>query len=44
MIFDAHSDIWTHVARMRLKGEDNIIRNYHLDKDLEWTGRFELRG
>ena len=29
MIFDAHSDIWTHVARMRLKGEDNIIRNYH---------------
>ena len=32
MIFDAHSDIWTHVARMRLKGEDNIIRNYHLNR------------
>ena len=32
MIFDAHSDIWTHVAKKRLEGEDNIIRNYHLSK------------
>ena len=32
MIFDAHSDIWTHVARKRLDGEGNIIRNYHLSK------------
>jgi len=32
MIFDAHCDIWTHVAKKRLDGEDNIIRNYHLNK------------
>lgn len=32
MIFDAHSDIWTHVAKKRLEGEDNIIRHYHLNK------------
>ena len=32
MIFDAHCDIWTHVAKKRLEGEQNIIKNYHLDK------------
>nr|WP_317333800.1 dipeptidase [uncultured Romboutsia sp.] len=32
MIFDAHCDIWTHVARKRLEGEQDIIRNYHLSK------------
>ena len=30
MIFDAHSDIWTHVAKKRLEGEDNIIRHYKI--------------
>ena len=32
MIFDAHCDIWTHVARKRLEGERDIMRNYHLNK------------
>ena len=32
MIFDAHCDIWTHVAKKRLEGEQNIIKNYNLDK------------
>lgn len=32
MIFDAHCDIWTHVARKRLEGEQDIIRKYHLNK------------
>ena len=32
MIFDAHCDIWTHVAKKRLEGEKDIIKNYHLDK------------
>ena len=31
MIFDAHCDIWTHVARKRLEGERDIMRNYHLN-------------
>ena len=26
MIFDAHCDIWTHVARKRLEGERDIMR------------------
>lgn len=32
MIFDAHCDIWTHVAKKRLDGELDVIRNYHLNK------------
>lgn len=32
MIFDAHCDIWTHVAKKRLDGEKDIIRKYHLSK------------
>ena len=32
MIFDAHCDIWSHVARKRLEGERDIMRNYHLNK------------
>ena len=32
MIFDAHCDIWTHVAKKRLEGEKDIIKNYHLNK------------
>ncbi|RKD31943.1 dipeptidase [Thermohalobacter berrensis] len=31
MIFDAHADIWTHVAIKRERGHKNIIKNYHLD-------------
>ena len=37
MIFDAHCDIWTHVARKRLEGERDIMRNYHLNK---FKGRY----
>ncbi len=32
MIFDAHCDIWTHVARKRLEGESDVIRHHHLNK------------
>ena len=28
MIFDAHCDIWTNVARKRLEGERDIMSNY----------------
>ncbi len=31
-IFDAHSDILTDVTQRILKGEEEIIKNYHLDK------------
>jgi membrane dipeptidase len=30
--FDAHSDIFTDVTVRRLKGEENVIKNYHIDK------------
>ena len=32
MIFDGHSDIWTDVTQRTLKGENNILKKYHLDK------------
>ena len=32
MIFDIHADIWTDVTNKREHGENNIIRNYHLDR------------
>jgi membrane dipeptidase len=32
MIFDIHADIWTDVNDKRELGENNIIRNYHLDR------------
>lgn len=32
MIFDAHSDIWTHVTMKSLEGRNNIFKNYHLEK------------
>ncbi len=32
LVFDGHSDIFTDVAIRRLKGETNIIQNYHLDR------------
>ena len=32
MIIDIHGDIWAHVTLKRQEGQDNIIRNYHLDK------------
>ena len=31
-IFDGHSDIWTDVTQRTLKGENNILKKYHLDK------------
>ncbi|MEC9489128.1 MAG: membrane dipeptidase [Halanaerobium sp.] len=30
MYFDAHADIWTHVARKRSRGEQGIFKRYHL--------------
>lgn len=32
MIIDIHGDIWAHVTLKRQEGQNNIIRNYHLDK------------
>ncbi|RKD31946.1 dipeptidase [Thermohalobacter berrensis] len=32
MIFDAHADIWTDVAIKRQKGQNNIIKKYHINK------------
>lgn len=32
MIFDGHGDIWTHVSRRRKQGEENILKNQHLDR------------
>lgn len=29
-VFDAHEDIWTHVAQRRLQGEKHVFRNRHL--------------
>lgn len=31
-IFDGHSDIWTDVTARTLKGENNILKKYHLQK------------
>lgn len=32
MIFDAHSDVWTHVTIKNLQGERDIFKKYHLKK------------
>lgn len=32
MIFDGHSDIWTHVTIKTLRGESDVLRRYHLNK------------
>jgi len=32
MIFDIHADIWTDVNDKRELGENDIIRNYHLNR------------
>lgn len=32
MIFDGHSDIWSDVTIRSLKGESNILTNYHLER------------
>jgi len=31
MVFDAHSDIWSHITIHSLLGERNILKNYHLE-------------
>lgn len=30
-VFDAHEDIWTHVAQCRLRGEQDVFRKHHLE-------------
>lgn len=30
-VFDAHEDIWTHIAQKRLAGERDVFRKYHLN-------------
>ena len=32
MILDIHADIFSDILSKRLKGENDIIRKYHLDK------------
>ncbi len=30
-VFDAHEDIWTHIAQKRLAGEREVFKRYHLE-------------
>ncbi len=32
MFFDAHADIWCDITQRRLKGEQDVFNNHHLDK------------
>lgn len=34
-VFDAHEDIWTHVAQKRLAGETHVFETYHLENHLK---------
>jgi membrane dipeptidase len=33
-VFDAHEDIWTHVAQCREMGEKHVFKNHHLENHL----------
>ena len=34
-VFDAHEDIWTHVAQKRLAGETHVFKNHHLENHIK---------
>ncbi|GAU77809.1 dipeptidase [Fusibacter sp. 3D3] len=34
-VFDAHEDIWTHVAQKRLIGETDVFKTYHLENHMK---------
>jgi len=38
-VFDAHEDIWTHVAQKMAKGEKDVFRKYHLEHHLKGNVR-----